>query len=426
MLKVSLRAKIDAANQAALEAMLSCRPVWVDVKPALDVLPGMAKNVVLHAGPPIAWEKMCGPQCRGIINALIYEGLACTEKSAKTLVENGEVRIAPCHDYGAVGGMAGITSASTPMVVVRNEASGKEGYSQLYQGPRGQLQSRDDYDKAAIAQWRWIETVLGPVLQTAIRERGGLDVRNLTAKALQMGDECHNRNSAGSALILLDMMPCMIKSCAGTKALSESIEYLSRADQFSLCISMAAAKVTADAAKGVQYSTIVTAMSRNGVEFGIKVSGLDDQWFTAPANKIDGLYFSSEWGDKDAVPDIGDSAIMETVGLGGHAQAAAPALQQFVGGSMARAVDLTQEMRRITTGVIDAYQIPNLDFAAAPVGIDIRKVVHTGITPVINTAIAHKKGGVIGAGQTRGPLDCFNKALRVFSEQYRSAYSDAG
>ncbi len=406
--------------------MLSCRAVWVDVKPALDVLPGMAENIILHAGPPIAWEKMCGPQRRGVIDAVIYEGLADTEKSAKILVDHGEIHIAPCHDYGAVGGMAGITSASTPMAVVRNEAGGKEGYSQLYQGPPGRLRSRDDYDKAAIAQWRWIETVLGPVLQAAIRERGGLDVGNLIAKALQMGDECHNRNSAGSALILLDLMPSMIKSCPGTSALGESIEYLSRAEQFSLCISMAAAKVTADAAKGVPYSTIVTAMSRNGVEFGIKVSGLDDQWFTAPANRVDGLYFSSEWSDKDAVPDIGDSAIMETVGLGGYVQAAAPALQQFVGGSMARAVDLTQEMRRITTGVIDAYQIPNLDFAAAPIGADIRKVVQTGITPVIDTAIAHKKGGVIGAGQTRAPLDCFNKALRAFSDQYRSAYSDLG
>ena len=422
---MSLRAQIEAANQEALAAMLSCQPVWVDVKPALEALPGMAENIVLHAGPTIPWEKMCGPQYRGIINAVIYEGLADTEKSAKTLVDAGEVRIAPCYDYGAVGGMAGITSASTPMAVVRDKAGGKEGYSQLFQGPRGQLQSRDDYDKAALEQWRWIETVLGPVLQAAIREREGLDVRNLTAKALQMGDECHNRNSAGSALILLDMMPYMIKSCPETSALSESIKYLSRADQFSLCISMAAAKVTADAARGVPYSTIVTAMSRNGVEFGIKVSGLDDQWFTAPANKVDGLYFSSEWSDKDAVPDIGDSAIMETVGLGGHVQAAAPALQQFVGGSMARAVDLTEEMCRITTGVIDAYRIPNLDFAAAPVGTDIRKVVQTGITPVIDTAIAHKKGGVIGAGQTRAPLDCFNKALRAFSDRYRSAASDA-
>ncbi|MDH3511813.1 MAG: DUF1116 domain-containing protein [Gammaproteobacteria bacterium] len=420
MVKESLREKIAAANEKALAAMLSCQPVWVDVRSALDVLPGMTANTVLHAGPPIAWEKMCGPQRRGVIDAVIYEGLANTRQSAKALVENGEIHIAPCHDYNAVGGMAGITSASTPMAVVRDEASGKEGYSQLFQGPRGQLQNRDDYNKAAIRQWRWIETVLGPALQAAIRARGGLDVRNLTAKALQMGDECHNRNSAGSALLFLAMTPSLIRSCPASTVLTECIEYLASADQFSLCISMAAAKVSANAAKGVPYSTIVTAMARNGVEFGIKVSGLDEQWFTGPANRIEGLYFSSEWSDKDSVPDLGDSAIMETVGLGGHVQAAAPALQQFVGGSMARAIELTEEMRQITCGVDDAYRIPNLDFAAAPVGTDIRKVVQTGVTPVIDTAIAHKKGGVIGAGQTRAPLECFNKALLAYSDRYRS------
>ena len=419
MSKESLREKIATANEKALAGMLLCQPVWVDVRSALDVLPGMTANTVLHAGPPIAFENMCGPQHRGVVDAVIYEGLGDTEAKARVLVENGEIHIAPCHDYGAVGGMAGITSASTPMAVVRDEASGKEGYSQLFQGPRGQLQNRDDYRKAAIEQWRWIETVLGPALQAAIRERGGLDIRNLTAKALQMGDECHNRNSAGSALVLLAMMPSLIRSCSETTVLKECIEYLTSADQFSLCISMAAAKVSADAAKGVPYSTIVTAMARNGVEFGIKVSGLDEQWFTGPANKVEGLYFSSEWSDLDSVLDLGDSAIMETVGLGGHVQAAAPALQQFVGGSMARAVELTDEMRQITCGTIDAYRIPNLDFAAAPVGTDIRKVVQTGITPVIDTAIAHKKGGVIGAGQTRAPIECFNEALLAYADKYR-------
>jgi hypothetical protein len=419
--KESLREKIATANDETLAAMLSCQPVWVDVKSALDVLPGMTANTVLHAGPPIAFENMCGPQRRGIVDAVIYEGLADARESAKALVENGAIHIAPCHDYGAVGGMAGITSASMPMAVVRDETSGEEGYSQLFQGPRGQLQNRDDYNKAAIDQWRWIETVLGPSLQAAIRERGGLDVRNLTAKALQMGDECHNRNTAGSALLLAAMVPSLIKSCPDLSALNECVEYLASADQFSLCISMAAAKLSANAANGVPYSTVVTAMARNGVEFGIKVSGLDEQWFTGSANRIEGLYFSSEWSDEDSVPDLGDSAIMETVGLGGYVQAAAPALQQFVGGSMARAIELTDEMRQITCGVIDDYRIPNLDFAAAPAGTDIRLVVQTGITPIIDTAIAHKKGGVIGAGQTRAPIECFNKALLAYADKYRSA-----
>lgn len=417
---MSLREKIEAANQEVLNRYLTSRPVWVDVKPALEVLPGMTGNTILHAGPAISWERMCGPQRRGVLGAVIYERLADSKEAALALVEAGQVKLAPCHEYGAVGGMAGITSASSPMVVVRDETHGNFGYSQLYQGPGAPLVNRDDYDRAAITQWRWLETVLGPVLQGAIRARGGLDVKHLTARALQMGDECHNRNSAGSALILTALMPALYKSCEDGARLREAVKYLTWADQFSLCVSMAAAKATADAAKGVEYSTLVTTLSRNGVDFGIKVSGLGEQWFVAPANKVDGLYFSSEWSDADAVPDMGDSAIMETVGLGGHVQAAAPALQQFVNGSFARGVALTREMGQITAGAMGDYQIPNLDFAGAPVGIDIRKVVQTGITPIIDTAIAHKKGGVIGAGQTRAPLDCFAAALRAFGERYRN------
>ncbi len=419
MAELSLREQIEAANQRALDIMLRSRPVWVDVLPALQVLPGMTKTTILHAGPAIAWERMCGPQRRGVVHAAIYEGLADSEAAAIALVERGQLRLAPCHEYGAVGGMAGITSASSPMVVVRDAVHGNEGYSQLYQGPGAPLLNRDDYDNAALTQWRWLERVLGPALQRAIRAKGGLDVKSLTAKALQMGDECHNRNSAGSALILSALAPWLYQSSVDARTLKESVSYLSVADQFALCVSMAAAKATADAAKDIPYCTLVTTLARNGVDFGIKVSGLGEQWFVAPANKVEGLYFSSEWSDADAVLDMGDSAIMETVGLGGHVQAAAPALQQFVGGSFARASALTLEMGQITAGVIADYQIPNLDFAGAPVGIDIRKVVRTGITPIIDTAIAHRKGGVIGAGQTRAPLGCFEHALRAFSNQYR-------
>lgn len=411
--------KIAEANRQALEVMCAARPRWVDVRPALDVLPGMTKNTILHAGPPIAWQEMCGPQRMGVLQAMIYEGLAADEAAAEKRIHSGGIVLAPCHQYQAVGGMAGITSASSPMVVVLNEAKGNYGYSQLFQGPAGGLQNRDHYNREALKQWRWLEQVLGPVLQAAVREVGGLEVKPLIARALEMGDECHNRNSAGSALILNALVEAMFKTCRDKEPLRQSLAYLTWADQFSLCVSMAAAKATADAAKDIPYSTVVTTMARNGVDFGIKVSGLGEQWFTAPANKVDGLYFSSEWSDADAVPDMGDSAIMETAGLGGHVQAAAPALQQFVSGSFARAVGLTREMAQITVGTMSDYRIPNMDFGGAPVATDIRKVVQTGITPVIDTAIAHKKGGVIGAGQTRAPFDCFSKALRAFAQRYK-------
>ena len=414
-----LRSRIEAANRTVLETFQKSRPVWFDVRPAIEALPGMTRDTILHAGPPIEWQRMCGPQRNGAIGAALYEGLAENRADAVARIEAGTIRLAPCHDFGAVGGMAGITSASMPVAMVRDESNGTVGCSQLYQGPQGTLPDRDRYDREAARQWRWLADMLGPVLQAAIRASGGIDVRAVIAKALQMGDECHNRNAAGSALLLREILPWMLARCADRSTLRDSVAYLAQAEQFSLCVSMAAAKAVADAAGGLSHSTIVTAMARNGVDFGIRVSGLGHAWFTAPANKVQGLLFSARWNETDTVPDIGDSAIMETVGLGGYVQAAAPVLQQFVGGSFERAARLTDEMREITTGVAEDYRIPNLDFAPAPVATDIRRVVRTGTTPIIDTAIAHRKGGVIGAGQTRAPLGCFNKALRAFATAYQ-------
>ena len=413
-----LQSRIEAANLAALRVFQNSRPVWFDVRPAIDALPGMNRNVILHAGPPIEWHRMCDPQRNGAVCAALYEGLADTRADAAARIKAGDIHLAPCHEYGATGGMAGITGASTPVAMVRDEVNGTVGCSLLFQGPRGQLRDRDQYERETVTQWRWLAEVLGPVLQTALRTSGGIDVRQMQAKALQMGDECHNRNSAGSALLLRELLPTLVRLRIDAATLRDSVEYLAWAEQFSLCVSMAAAKAAADAASGISHCSIVTAFARNGVDFGIRVSGLGDTWFTAPANPVDGLLFSSEWGEEDTVADMGDSAIMETVGLGGYVQAAAPVLQQFVDGSFQRAVRLGEEMRQITAGVLPDYRIPNLDFAAAPAGTDIRQVVRTGIEPIIDTAIAHRKGGVIGAGQARAPLGCFEKATAAFEATY--------
>ena len=413
-----LHSRIEAVNQAALKVLQDSRPVWFDVWPAIDALPGMNRNAILHAGPPIEWQRMCEPQRNGAICAALYEGLADTRVDAVTRIEAGDIHLAPCHEYGATGGMAGITSASTPVAMVRDEVNETVGCSLLFQGPRGQLRDRDQYERETVRQWRWLAEVLAPVLQSALRASGGIDVRQIQAKALQMGDECHNRNSAGSTLLLRELMPSLVRLRIDAETLRDCVEYLAWAEQFSLCVSMAAAKAAADAAGGISHCSIVTAFARNGVDFGIRVSGLGDTWFTGPANPVDGLLFSSEWGEADTVPDMGDSAIMETVGLGGYVQAAAPVLQQFVDGSFKRAVRLGEEMRQITAGVLPDYRIPNLDFAAAPAATDIRQVARTVIAPIIDTAIAHRKGGVIGAGQTRAPLDCFEKALAAFAVRY--------
>lgn len=413
--------RIAAANAEAFARLANAKPVWIDVRPALDCLPGMTRDTILHAGPPIAWADMCGPQKMGVVAAALHEGLAATEEEAEAMLLAGEIRTAPCHEHGATGGMAGITSASSPMAVVHDPVHDVTGHSQLFQGPAAGLQNRDDYNREARKRWTWLAEVLGPVLGAAVRATGGIPVKPLISRALEMGDECHNRNSGGSAMMLNQLILPLLDTCEDPARTQEALAYLIENEQVSLVLSMAAGKAMADACKGIPCSTMVTAMARNGVDFGIKVSGLGETWFTAPANRIEGLYFSSEYSDADAVPDIGDSAIMETIGLGGHVQAAAPVLQQFVDGSFARACAMVEAMRTITLGELTEFKIGTMDFIGAPAGIDIRKVVQTRETPVIDTAIAHRKGGVIGAGQTRAPFGCFADALRAFSKTYKPA-----
>ena len=415
---MTLKDKIEAANQEAFSRLHLAKPVWVDVRPAIDVLPGMTRSTILHAGPPIEWARMCPPQKMGVVQGVLHEGLAETEQAAEALIASGAITVAPCHEYGAVGGMAGITTASSPLAVVHDPVHDSWGYSQLFQGPASGLQDRSQYNREARKRWTWLEQVFGPTLAAAVRATPGIPVKPVMARALEMGDECHNRNSAGSGVLLNALIMALYDTCKDHGRLREILAYLKINDQFSLCVSMAAAKAMADAVGGIEHSTVVSAMCRNGVDFGIKISGMGDRWYTAPANRIHGLYFSSEWNDADAVPDIGDSSIMETIGLGGHVQAAAPVLQQFVDGSFAHAQSVVHKMEQITVGALKEFKITTMDFIGAPAGIDIRKVMKTGITPVIDTAIAHRQGGVIGAGQTTAPLGCFAEALRDFGRRY--------
>lgn len=413
-----LKSKIKEANQKALDVILQSRPRWVDVRPAIDVVPGMTKNTVLHSAPPISWERMCGPHQNGVIGAILFEGLAETPGAARRLVENGEVIVDACHNHDSVGAGAGITSASMPMIVVENEAYDYRAYCNVFESGALQGLKWGSYDAQIGEHLRWIAAELGPLLQTTIRAMGGLDVKSVLAKAVQMGDECHNRSVAATSIMFREIVPHLLEATDDEEALLQSVRFLAAAEHFFLHVTMAAAKATLEPANGIPYSSVVTTMARNGVEFGIKVSGLDGQWFTAPANPVEGLYFRKEWGPEDATLDLGDSCITETFGLGGFIQATAPTVQQYVQGSFEQAARNTAEMREICVGANQEFQIPNLDFAAAPVGIDIRKVMQTGIAPLIDTAITHKESGLIGAGQVRAPMACFENAFRAFAQRY--------
>jgi hypothetical protein len=417
---------IDQANQTAVERMMSARPMLTGVATARDVIPGMRDNLLLHAGPPIAWERMSGPLRGAVIGALILEGLATDDTEAVGMVEAGEVDFAPCHHHQTVGPMAGVTSASMKVYVIENQTHGNRGhgnraYSNLNEG-YGKVLRYGAYSDEVLDKLRWMNDVMGPLLADALDQSEGLDLRALLAEALHMGDEGHNRNKAGSLLYLKLLAPLITQVATDSSIAAKVIQFLGDNALSVLNPVMAACKAMTDAAHGIEGSTLVTAMARNGTDFGIRVSGLGDAWFTAPAEIPDGLYFPGFSSD-DANADIGDSTITETAGIGAFAMAAAPAIVTFISGTPQDALNATLEMYEITVAEHSAFTIPPLDFRGTPTGIDIRQVVELGLTPRVNTGIAHKEAGVgqVGAGLVRPPMAIFEAALTAFAERYFSS-----
>ncbi len=388
---------IESANAKTVERFMESRPITVGVGKAIEVIPGMKPNLLLHAGPPIAWERMAGPMKGAVYGALIFEGLARSAEDAEALIQAGKVEFAPCHHYGAVGPMAGVISPSMMTYVVENKTYGNRAFSGLNEG-RGKVLRMGAYSPDVIAKLRWMNAVMGPVLDKAIRESGGVDLRALLGKALHMGDDGHNRLDAASLLYTTLLAPAIIK-VADTATAAEIVRFLAENALSILNPVMAGCKSMTDAGHNIEGSTIVTVMARNGTDFGIRVSGLGDQWFTAPAPKVKALYFPG-FTEKDANPDIGDSTITETSGIGGFAMAAAPAIVTFIGGVARDAIHTTLDMYEITYAEHKYFTIPALDFRGTPTGIDIRKVVEKNITPRVNTGVAHKEPGVgqVGAG----------------------------
>jgi hypothetical protein len=407
---------VQAANARAFAAYATAQPVLEGIGTAGDVVPGMEPRMILHAGPPIAWADMCGPMQGAMIGAMLYEGWAADAQVARTCLARGEVAFAPCHQYACVGPMAGIISPSMPVWIVRNGAAGNHAFSNLNEG-LGKVLRFGAYGSDVIRRLKWMDAVLAPTLQSTLTSAGEIELKPLIAQALHMGDEVHNRNAAATSLLLKRLVPAMLRSNASASDIAATVEFIAGNDHFFLNISMAAAKAMLDAAQGVAGSSMVTAMTRNGVEFAIRVAGTGARWFAAPAPRVEGLYFPG-YSLADAAGDLGDSAITETAGLGGFAMAAAPAIIKFVGGSSADALANTLAMRHITLGTNTAFTLPSLDFSGTPAGVDVVKVVDTRILPVINTGIAHREAGVgqIGAGVTRAPLACFTSALLALAD----------
>ncbi|MBI2216651.1 MAG: DUF1116 domain-containing protein [Candidatus Rokubacteria bacterium] len=410
------REQIDRANDAAIGRVVDGEPWLVDCVPAGDAL-GLPARVVLHAGPPLDWARACEPMRAAILCAIRYEGWAADDDAARGLVERGEVHLEPCHHRGAVGPMTGLITRSMPVFVVENRRHGNRAFATINEG-LGKVLRFGANDETVVARLHWLAADAGPLLGAALRQAGGIDLRALMAQALRMGDEMHQRNVAASSLLARALMAPLARAEGATPMLERLASFLAGNDQFFLNVAMAAGKAVADPAAGIAKSTLVTVMARNGTDFGIRVSGLDDRWFTAPVLMPLGLYFPGFVAD-DANPDLGDSTIVETIGLGGGAMAASPAVARFVGaGGVAEAMRVTEEMREIVLAEHPHFRIPALDERGTPVGIDVRRVVETGITPLINTGIAGRKAGTgqIGAGVVRAPLACFVLALEALAE----------
>ncbi len=408
---------MDAANQEVVDRIRRGQAVLTGMGIAREVIPGMHNRMILHAGPPIEWERMCGPTRGAVMGALIYEGLAADEAAAEKLAASGEIEFSPCHHHHSVGPMAGVVSPSMPVFIIENKTFGSHAFCTQNEG-LGKVLRYGGMGPEVYARLKWMETDLYPALDRALQSLpNGIDIKSLIAQALHMGDECHNRNRAATSLFLRAIGPALARTNRDNEVLARVIEFIDRNDHFFLNLSMPAGKAMLEAAEGVAGSTIVTVMARNGTDFGIRLSSMPDRWFTAPAGIVQGLYFP-QYTEKDANPDIGDSTITETAGYGGMAMAAAPAITQFVGGTPQMATQNTLEMYEITFSEHENLTIPALNFRGTPLGIDVRKVMETGILPRINTGIAHKDPGVgmVGAGILRAPEKCFIDAFEALKE----------
>jgi len=398
------------ANARAVEAMLATRARLVDVLPAAHVL-HLERGELLHAGPPVTWERTSGPMRGALVGALLLEGSADSPEAAERLLRAGAVSWEPCHARGAVGPMAGVVSPSMWMFCLRDEATGHESWCSLNEG-LGKVLRYGAYGKEVIDRLQWMGAVLGPLLQHAVRATGPVDVTALVAQMVQMGDEGHNRNRAGTLMFLRELLPALIGSGFPTADVSDAVRFVSGNDHFFLNLVMPTCKLMSLAAAGVPGSSVVTVMSRNGTDFGIQTSGTGERWFTAPANTPEGLFLGG-YGPEDANPDIGDSAITETAGLGGMSMATAPAIVRLVGGSVADALATTQRMYDLTVTENPAFAIPVLEFRGAPTGIDVTSVVRSRVLPQINTGMAGRVAGTgqVGAGLVTPPMGCFTQAL---------------
>lgn len=410
---------IEDANATAFERLDAADPWVVDVQPARDVLPGYRDNLVLTSGAPMSWHDYTGGQREALIGGARFEGLADSHDDAIAGFASGRIEVGGCHDYSAVGSLAGIYTASMPVFVVENRTHGNRGFCNFYEGKEPRRLNYGCYDEGVHQRLLQVNTELAPVVGEAIRRRGGIALKPLIARALRMGDEVHSRNAAASVLFNREILPAVLDMVDDrVPGVRDAMLHLAENDYFFLRLSMAAAKASADAMI-VPGSTLVSAMGFSCRGFAIKLAGTGDTWFEGPPPIHQGKLFAGHTEDEITWMG-GESPITETVGLGGFAQACALSLQEYQGGSPEAMIERNREMYTITHGENGSYRIPQFGFRGTPTGIDARKVLDTGVLPVMDVGLAGRDGGQIGAGVIRAPRECFVDALAEHDRRFGS------
>ena len=407
--------RIEDANRRAADILTKAQPTWVDVMPARDFIPDFKENLVLFSGPPLDPRHALKPVRNAIAGAAVQEGLAKTVEEAWEMVLRDEIVLGAALDYKSAGGGFSPVTASTPVLVVEDTATGSRGCCVIYEGSEADLLRWGFYTPKIASRLTWFQDELGPVLGEMVRAMGGLNIRNILARATGMGDENHYRNTASNALMMFQMLPALVELPLKHDVLKRVTRFLGGYERFFLHVLLGGAVAVTNAVKGIECCTLMIAIGGNGYEFGMKFADTGDQWFPVKAPKFTGVYLNPKWTDDDVCPFIGDSCMVEAYGFGGLAAAAGAAVVRMTGGDFRDALRRTEEARQVCVASHDWAPIPWLDFQGPPYGIDMRKVVGTGIAPIVHGGMAHVNGGQGGGGYCRLPMDCFVQGLRAFA-----------
>ncbi|MEA3117741.1 MAG: hypothetical protein QOI13_1011 [Paraburkholderia sp.] len=390
------------ANRLAVERIAATEPVLTGCERASVAL-GLADGELGHAGPPFASAaEIPAPVLNALTGAVLHERWAGNREAARAMIMRGEIRLRANHDLGTVSPMTGVVRPRQTVMRIENRAGSGVAHATLAEAGRRVLRF-GFYDEAVAAGLDHLDQVVGPALARAL-PAGGLPLLPLIAEGVALGDDVHQRNIGG--------MYAFVRQLSDLETSLRA--WLLGNPQHFLNYAMAGAKLALDRAHDIPDSSIVTAISRNGVSCGVRIAGCGERWFTAPASFPDGGFFAPHT-PLDAQGDLGDSAIMEAYGLGGTIAHCSPELARLMQQDWQAASAVGHRMRSLFDSAHPTIAPALAGEAGAGLGLDAQRVVDAGEPIRIHTGIAHRDGvtGWIGIGVATASVACFDAALRA-------------